>query len=1554
MQLRADDGNGLTTEQTVLVTVGRANEFAPLFTSANTAIVDENTTAVQTISATDADLPAQTVTFEISGGADGDRFEIVADDQLVFKAAPDFETKLDSNADNIYEVELTANDGNGLTTQQTVLVSVTPVNDLAPAFTSAATVSVDENTTAVQTIAATDADLPTQVVTFSLSGTGADSTLFQITGGNQLEFITAPDVETPGDSNGDNTYEVELVANDGNGLTTTQTVLITVGPVNDLAPVFTSPDTARVDENTTAVQTIVATDADVPAQVVTFSIGGTGADNALFQITGGNQLEFIAAPDFEIPGDFDGDNVYEVQLVADDGSGLTTQQTVLVTVDPVNDLAPVFSSSASVIVPENTTAIQAVSATDGDLPGQTVTITINGGADAGLFKLVGDQLEFTTPPDYEDPQDFNGDNTYEVQLRADDGNGLTTEQTVLVTVGRANEFAPLFTSANAASVDENTTAVQTISATDADLPAQTVTFEISGGADGDRFEIVADDQLVFKAAPDFETKLDSNADNIYEVELTADDGNGLTTQQTVLVSVTPVNDLAPAFTSAATVIVDENTTAVQTIAATDADLPAQVVTFSLSGTDADNTLFQITGGDQLEFITAPDVETPGDSNVDNTYEVELVANDGNGLTTTQTVLITVGPVNDLAPVFTSPDTARVDENTTAVQTIVATDADVPAQVVTFSIGGTGADNALFQITGGTQLEFIAAPDFEIPGDFDGDNVYEVQLVADDGNGLTTQQAVLVTVDPVNDLAPVFSSSASVIVSENTTAVQVVSATDGDLPAQTVSFSISGGADAGRFQLSGGQLEFTTPPDYEDPQDANDDNVYEVQLRADDGNGLTTEQTVLVTVGRANEFAPVFTSANAASVDENTTAVQTISATDADLPAQTVTFEISGGADGDRFEIVADDQLVFKAAPDFETKLDSNADNIYEVELTADDGNGLTTQQTVLVTVLPVNDLAPVFTSPMTVTVPENTTAVQVVSATDEDLPAQTVTFSISGGADAAQFQLSGDQLAFKTAPDYENPQDANGENIYEVQVHADDGNGLTTQQTVLVTVVNSNAFAPVFDSDDAASVNENTSTVQIISATDADLPAQTVTFSISGGADSTLFQITDGNQLKFIAAPDFETPLDDDGNNVYEVEIEANDNAGLSTTQTVLITVNPVNDFAPVFTSVAAVSIAENTTSIQTISATDADLPAQTVTFSISGSGADDAKFKITAGNQLSFIAAPDFETPLDANNDNVYALELIADDGNGLTTLQTVLVTIDQINEAPFVANAIADVTADEDRSDDLVDLSAVFGDPDAGDSVRLTVVANTNPTLVNASIAGTVLTLDYLNDESGTADVTIRATDSEGLFAENTFTAAVLSASDRVQDIIGDVESLNSSGVLNGNEVHPLISKLNGALSNLLKQNFQAATNQMKAFINQVNAFVKRGTLSAVQGSELIEAAENAIDSIPSRVASAPVAASKRRSDAAVDSVSAPIHDSDETLVATIGVERQIAVNSLNPWDEHYTHEVRRTPNVTADSRIGPIREELVDQIFALEGEVEADAVLHNLDLQFKQWRD
>ncbi len=227
-----------------------------------------------------------------------------------------------------------ASDG-GLTSLQAVLVSVTPVNDNVPVFTSPTTANVAENTTAVMTVTATDADLPAQAISFSIIG-GADQTKFSITAGGALSFNSAPDFEAPADANHDNVYVVTVQASDGNGGTTPQTISVTVTPVNDIIPMFTSSDTANVPENTATVLTVTATDGDLPAQTVTFSIVG-GADQAKFGITSGGDLSFNAAPDFEAPTDANGDNVYVVIVQASDGA-LTNLQVILVTVTNVFDL----------------------------------------------------------------------------------------------------------------------------------------------------------------------------------------------------------------------------------------------------------------------------------------------------------------------------------------------------------------------------------------------------------------------------------------------------------------------------------------------------------------------------------------------------------------------------------------------------------------------------------------------------------------------------------------------------------------------------------------------------------------------------------------------------------------------------------------------------------------------------------------------------------------------------------------------------------------------------------------------------------------------------------------------------------------------------------------------------------------------------------------------------------------------------------------------------------------------------------------------------------------
>lgn len=93
-------------------------------------------------------------------------------------------------------------------------------------------------------------------------------------------------------------------------------------PVANLAPVFTSAQTASIAENTTAAYQAAANDANGDA--LTFAIDG-GADAALFSITPAGALRFNAAPDYDLPGDTDGDNVYAVRLRVGDGSASATQ-----------------------------------------------------------------------------------------------------------------------------------------------------------------------------------------------------------------------------------------------------------------------------------------------------------------------------------------------------------------------------------------------------------------------------------------------------------------------------------------------------------------------------------------------------------------------------------------------------------------------------------------------------------------------------------------------------------------------------------------------------------------------------------------------------------------------------------------------------------------------------------------------------------------------------------------------------------------------------------------------------------------------------------------------------------------------------------------------------------------------------------------------------------------------------------------------------------------------------------------------------------------------------
>ena len=105
---------------------------------------------------------------------------------------------------------------------------------------------------------------------------------------------------------------------------------------------------------------------------------------------------------------------------------------------------------------------------------------------------------------------------------------------------------------------------------------------------------------------------------------------------------------------------------------------------------------------------------------------------------------------------------------------------------------------------------------------------------------------------------------------------------------------------------------------------------------------------------------------------------------------------------------------------------------------------------------PTSNAAPVFTSGTTANFSENGTGtVYTAISTDED--GDTVYYSLVGGADQTLFNLdsSSGELTFKTSPDYESPADSGGDNVYNVQIDASDGNGGTASQNVAITVADS-------------------------------------------------------------------------------------------------------------------------------------------------------------------------------------------------------------------------------------------------------------------------------------------------------------------------------------------------------------------------------------------------------------------------------------------------------------------------------------------------------------------
>ena len=508
---------------------------------------------------------------------------------------------------------------------------------------------------------------------------------------------------------------------------------------------------------------------------------------------------------------------------------------VTVAVTNVNEPPMVMGTTAIAHAENEGTALAnaSYSATD---PERANIIWSLGGIDGGKFAISsGGVLSFAAEPDFEARP---LDNTCEVTVQAteeDDGDPQTRELTgslaVTVAVTDVNE-PPTVTGNATPSVDENTTAVATYSATDPE--GVTVTWSLQGG--GGVFMITSAGALAFTTAPNYEVE---SSYTVYTVTVLASDGTN-DVDVDVTVTVADVDEDEELLLSARRPFIGIGYTAAFEVGKGDAVQSPMWVwarSMSLSGPWADITVaataatYVPVGADRdhylrvtvsyhdghaartlqatSEFPTLPDSGT----NEPPVFPTPLFAGGATGLSVDENA--TAGTVVGLAPQATDPELGTLDYSLA----VTGFTTDPPFEI--------NATSRQIQVAGGAVLDHERQP------------TYSVTVTVVDEFDATGTATFDITIEDVNEPPVVRRSSGTGPFSIVENSGTDVGAFDADDPeGRVVTWSLATTGDHGRFEIdaANGALSFKEAPDYES-SDLGLDKAYTVTVQAteqDDG------------------------------------------------------------------------------------------------------------------------------------------------------------------------------------------------------------------------------------------------------------------------------------------------------------------------------------------------------------------------------------------------------------------------------------------------------------------------------------------------------------------------------------------------------------------------------------------------------------------------------------------------------------------------------------------------------------------------------------------------
>ncbi|WP_106418434.1 tandem-95 repeat protein [Salinicola tamaricis] len=948
----------------------------------------------------------------------------------------------------------------------------------------------------------------------------------------------------------DVTFTYTATDNNG-GVSSPQTVTITVTGTND-APVAKA-DTQTTGENA-ALNAQVPAATDVDGTVESYQLAtGVGQGNGSLSFNSDGSYTFNPGADFDGLAAGESRNVTFSYTATDNNGGVSAPQTVTITVTGTNDL-PV-AQAATATTEENTVLTSQVpAATDVDGTVESYQLVQNVGDGNGALSFNSDgSYTFNPGADFDGLAAGQSRDVTFTYTATDNNGGVSAPQTVTITVTGTNDLP--VAKADTQTTGENQVLEGSVpAATDVDGTVESYQLATGVGQGNGSLSFNSDGSYTFNPGADFDGLAAGQSRDVTFSYTATDNNGGVSSPQTVTITVTGTNDLPVA--QAATATTEENTVLTSQVpAATDVD--GTVESYQLVQNVGDgNGALSFNSDGSYTFNPGEDFDglAAGQSrNVTFTY----TATDNNGgVSAPQTVTITVTGTNDL-PVAKA-DTQTTGENQVLEGSVPAA-TDVDGTVESYQLAtGVGQGNGALTFNSDGSYTFNPGADFDSLAAGQSRDVTFSYTATDNNGGVSDPQTVTITVTGTNDV-PVAKADTQTTGENQVLEGSVPAATDVDGTVE--SYQLVTGVGQGNGSLSfnsDGSYTFNPGADFDGLAAGQSRNVTFSYTATDNNGGVSAPQTVTITVTGTNDL-PV-AKADTQTTGENQVLEGSVpAATDVDGTVESYQLVNGVGNNNGSLSFNSNGSYTFNPGADFDGLAAGESRNVTFTYTATDNNGGVSAPQTVTITVTGTNDV-PVAKADTQTTGENQVLEGSVPAATDVDgtVESYQLVQNVGDGNGSLSFNSDG-SYTFNPGADFDGLAAGKSRDVTFSYTATDNDGGVSAPQTVTITVTGTND-APVAKADTQTTGENATLTSQVPAATDVDGTVESYQLANGVGQGNGSLSFNSDGSYTFNPGADFDALAAGQSRDVTFTYTATDNNGGVSAPQTVTITVTGTND----------------------------------------------------------------------------------------------------------------------------------------------------------------------------------------------------------------------------------------------------------------------------------------------------------------------------------------------------------------------------------------------------------